>query len=584
MVSKGLLRGYLFKGLFLSIVLCLLWLVQAPAQTRVGGIIAEDTTWEGEVFLETNTIVKPPCVLTIKPGTKIYCQPRSALIIDRGAKIIAIGTPEEPIVFTSASANPARGDWGGISINGYGTTNATGVLCPAPIEDVTVVGEAGMGEYGGCDPHDSSGIFRYVRIEYGGFRIDGENEWNGLTLQGVGDETIIEYVQIDHNDDDGIEFFGGNANVRNILVTYCTDDQYDWTNGYQGKGQFIVALLANDAGRRGIEADNLKADNDAQPISKADLYNVTLIGNNQIPEEEGEGVLPRRGTRLNLQNSIIYGFLEAAVDIDNEATFARAQNGELIIDHNIIYNNLGGENFNPDESDEKGYTPPFTTKEFVTQMMQNNRLVDPLLNSTDWQNPDLRPSAGSPAFSGAANPPQDRFFVENADFIGAFDAQYDWTKGWTTLGGELAKMPVPTAPNIYIYSPQNYPYTHPNPKLARPMSDGFVEHGKASVKVGLHTFSAPVDIYLGISLPDGSLYSIDENNQFHLVTDLALVSAWRKNQTHSVYEEILPEFDKSALSPGTYWGWVLVVPTGTNMASFDFNSSPYYLWGFSETF
>ncbi len=217
-------------------------------------------------------------------------------------------------------------------------------------------------------------------------------------------------------------------------------------------------------------------------------------------------------------------------------------------------------------------------------MMQNNRLVDPLLNSTDWQNPDLRPSAGSPALSGAASPPQDRFFVENADFIGAFDSQYDWTKGWTTLGSELAKMPVPTAPNTYIYSPQNYPYTHPNPKLARPMSDGFVEHGKASVKVGLHTFSAPVDIYLGISLPDGSLYSIDENNQFHLVTDLALVSAWRKNQTHSVYEEILPEFDKSALSPGTYWGWVLVVPTGTNMASFDFNSSPYYLWGFSETF
>ncbi|MDL1965682.1 MAG: hypothetical protein LWW90_03295, partial [Candidatus Desulfofervidus auxilii] len=91
MVSKGLLRGYLFKGLVLSIVLCLLWLVQAPAQTRVGGIIAEDTTWEGEVFLEANTIVKAPYVLTIKPGTKIYCQPRSALIIDRGAKIIAIG-------------------------------------------------------------------------------------------------------------------------------------------------------------------------------------------------------------------------------------------------------------------------------------------------------------------------------------------------------------------------------------------------------------------------------------------------------------------------------------------------------------
>ncbi|HID29622.1 MAG TPA: hypothetical protein EYP19_06400, partial [Desulfobacterales bacterium] len=299
----------------------LMWAGTALA-LQAQGDITTNTTWGEDVELIGVVSVKAPAVLTVNPGVTVYGNPQTALIIEQGAKIMAVGTPEEPIVFTSnkPAGSRARGDWGGISINGYAPINNAGGSCPDNPQ--TAIGEAGMGVYGGCDSDDNSGILRYVRIEYGGYRMDGENEWNALTLQGVGDETIIEYVQCDMNDDDGIEFFGGTVDVRNILNSRCADDQFDWTNGFVGRAQFIVAHKADDDGDRGIEADNLADNNIAQPVSNPTIYNMTLVGNENIPDGGGEGVVLRRGTGITLKNSIVTGFQKAAVDIDNEATFA----------------------------------------------------------------------------------------------------------------------------------------------------------------------------------------------------------------------------------------------------------------------
>jgi len=523
-MSRKRVHHWFFQtGLGLVVALALMWAGTALA-LQAQGDITTSTTWGEDVELTGVVSVKAPAVLTVLPGVTVYGNPQTALIIEQGAKIMAIGTPEEPIVFTSNKpvGSRARGDWGGISINGYAPINNAGGSCPDNPQ--TAVGEAGMGVYGGCNSHDNSGILRYVRIEYGGYRMDGENEWNALTLQGVGDETIIEYVQCDMNDDDGIEFFGGTVDVRNILNSRCADDHFDWTNGFAGKAQFIVAHKADDDGDRGIEGDNLKANNSAQPMSSPTVYNMTLAGNKNIPDGGGEGVLLRRGTGITLKNSIITGFQKAAVDIDNEATFAGIN------------------------------------------------------SSISIHNPDLRPDMFSPAFAGAAAVPADGFFVENADFIGAFDSEYDWTKGWSTFGGALATMPVPSSFLEYWYHPQHYPYTSANPELARPISFGFMERGELDFRIGLHAFAAPMDIYIGFMLPDGSICTIDENLQGHGVADM---QPWRRSQTHSVYENLLSASGIS-WSHGFYAGFVLAVPAGTNVAAMSIDT-PGYFWGFLTT-
>jgi hypothetical protein len=576
-MSKGRVHQRLFQTVLgLIVAFSLMWAGPASALIEApGGDITTDTTWAEDVNLTGIVNVKAPAVLTIAPGVTVYGAAQTAVIIEQGAKIMAIGTPEQPIVFTSnqPEGSRARGDWGGVSINGYAPTNASGGSCPN--DPRTIVGEAGMGVYGGCQPYDSSGILRYVRIEYAGFRMDPENEWNALTLQGVGDETIVEYVQCHQNADDGIEFFGGTVNVRNILNSECDDDHFDWTHGFAGEAQFIVAHLADDTGDRGIEADNLADDTTAEPISNPSIYNMTLVGNQNIGDP-GEGILLRRGTGVTLKNSIVTNFQKAAVDLDNEATFARIDSGDLVVDNSIFYNNLGGEEFNADESDDEGFTPPTTTREFITTTMANNRLVDPQLTSTSIQSPDLRPSATSPALTGAATVPADGFFVESADFIGAFDSEYDWTKGWTTYGGQLAKMPVPSSFVQYSYQPQNYPYTSANPKLARPISFGFTGRGKMDIRVGLHAFAAPMDIYVALMLPDGTIYAVDENIQLR---ELADMQPWKQNQSQSVYETVFSLSDTSSLQ-GTYAGYVLAVPAGTNVMG---SVTSGYLWSFTTT-
>ncbi|KAF0247623.1 MAG: putative lipoprotein, partial [bacterium] len=185
--------------------------------------------------LEGGVFVRAGATLKIKAGTQIFAGPRSFLVIDRGAKIIAKGKPAKPIVFTSAQdlGNRKRGDWGGLIINGF-----------APINNGDAKGEAdgegNTGKYGGSNANDNSGILRYVRIEFAGFPLTPTNELNGVALQGVGRGTEIDYIQVTESGDDAIEFFGGTVNVKHLLLYGAMDDAFDWTGGWQGKAQFVL--------------------------------------------------------------------------------------------------------------------------------------------------------------------------------------------------------------------------------------------------------------------------------------------------------------------------------------------------------
>jgi hypothetical protein len=163
-------------------------------------------------------------------------------------------------------------------------------------------GEANSGLFGGADNSDSSGTLRYVVVKYAGSNVDPENQLNGIAFQGTGSGTVVEYVQVHNNLDDGIEFFGGATDAKYVVLTGIADDSLDWTDGWVGRMQFVHIVQASDAGDNGIEADNREGDELATPVSAPNIANMTIIGSSTE-----RAIRLRRGTGLGLWNSVITG-------------------------------------------------------------------------------------------------------------------------------------------------------------------------------------------------------------------------------------------------------------------------------------
>ncbi|MDE0686117.1 MAG: hypothetical protein OXI63_24590 [Candidatus Poribacteria bacterium] len=368
-----------------------------------------------EYLLRGAVFVKAGAILTIEPGVKIYGEQATngTLIIAQGSKIMAEGTESDPIVMSSDAfeGSRARGQWGGLIINGNAPTN----------QGVTF-GEGDTGAFGGNDPTDSSGILRYVRIQYAGIELSPDNELNGISFQGVGSGTIVDHVQVHMNQDDGIEMFGGTVNLKYILVTGARDDSFDWTDGWTGKGQFWVAQQYGDDADNGFEVDNSSKDNEATPRSAATIFNVTLVGDPSGPESDN-GMLIREGAAGMYANFIVTGFNKVGLDINNEATHAQADSGKLVVKNGIFFENGKG-NFG-DEKDDDGFDEAaFASKNGNKETDPN--LADPFNKST----PNFTPGAGANAVSPTP-PPADGFF-DPADFIGGVSPSDNWTTGWTT--------------------------------------------------------------------------------------------------------------------------------------------------------
>ena len=204
-------------------------------------VLREGTNYilSGIVYMVNNA------TMTIQPGVTVkgdYVGANvAALVITRGAKIIADGTQEKPIVFTSNSPVPRSGDWGGIVICGKaqvntaftGTGGGAGVLqVEGGVDNSFGDGLAG----GGATPNnaDNSGILRYVRIEYAGYAYQPDKEVNSLTMAAVGSGTIIDYVQVTYAKDDAFEWFGGTVNCKHLIAYKTQDDDFDSDNGSCG--------------------------------------------------------------------------------------------------------------------------------------------------------------------------------------------------------------------------------------------------------------------------------------------------------------------------------------------------------------
>ncbi len=404
----------------------------------VTGPILEDTTFTadkqwvlvGGVFVgDDSDPSAAPTTLTIEPGTTIFGDTASLsfLLITRGSRIVADGTEDAPIVFTSAGDVGARvrGHWGGLVINGQAPVNG----CAG--DPCTLQGEAGTGTYGGADVDDDSGVIRYVRIEFPGKLIDDENELNGIALQGVGRGTTVDFVQVHMGADDCIEFFGGTVDAKHVVCTGMGDDNLDWTFGWTGRLQFLVAQQAADAGERGIEADNNEDNFALAPISDPVISHMTLIGNGTA-----DGVKLRRGTRASIHNAVIAGFSKC-VDIDDADTFAHGEAGDIVVhnsifDCNDVYKVKGDDpETEEDESDPAGVADIFAAiLDDVSTGNSSAAVAAVLIDAENRSAPDFRVKAGGPATTGAVR--ADTTFFDDVAFVGAV-GDTDWTAGWTAF-------------------------------------------------------------------------------------------------------------------------------------------------------
>jgi len=273
-----------------------------PKEILQGELTTNKTLEANKVYaLSGDYIVKTGATLTIQEGVKIVAMTDDEsvdyILVQQGAKIEAVGTKENPIIMTSDKKE--SGAWGGLHICGKAHTNAEGGTGKSEIGDAA---------YGGSADNDNSGTLKYIRLENTGYALDSEHEANGISFYGVGNGTTVEYVQAYNGSDDGFEFFGGSVDVKHMVVTNCSDDSFDWTEGWNGRGQFLVAYqeaketLGFDCDCL-MECDNNGKNFAATPVACPTLANLTLIGNGG----EKQGVRLRAGTQVKMYNALITG-------------------------------------------------------------------------------------------------------------------------------------------------------------------------------------------------------------------------------------------------------------------------------------
>ena len=418
----------------------------APAvieDTLEGNITADRTiSAANKNFLKGFVYVKSGATLTIEAGSVIKGisvasgERAASLIIEPGAKIIAEGTVDKPIVFTSDKEPGKRvtGDWGGLIICGNARVNRT--------NQPTIEGGPGT-HYGNTTSDEfngeSSGKLKYVRIEFAGYPLEPDKEINGLTFGGVGSGTEVEFVQVSYSNDDSYEWFGGTVNAKHLIAYKGWDDDFDTDYGYTGKLQFLLSVrdkdIADTSDSNGFESDNDGDGSTNTPFTKPVFSIVTLIGpfygkvsDRTQAEVEAKtadaangakggkyqaAMHLRRNSSLNVYNSVFTGWPYGL-----RATDKKGQANDGIAIENVIFAGMW-KNFYEDEKVSEN----FFNRAGNNTILENTRQI--IAKDGDYS------SVVADAVKGADFSKLADSFFEKVTYKGAFDGTNDWTEGWT---------------------------------------------------------------------------------------------------------------------------------------------------------
>lgn len=305
------------------------------------GFTADPNNFQGTIAGETITLnasnvykltgklqINDGAVLTIPAGTRIEATGGTSayIAVAQGGKININGTVASPVVMTSGLPTQAAGDWGGLVICGkapINTVSGGASTAQSEVADLT---------YGGTIANDNSGSISFLRIEYAGAAFSAVKEFNGVSLFGVGSGTVFNNVQTFHGADDGFEFFGGTVNTSNLVSYGNEDDQFDWTEGWNGTNTNWYGKIAFGKGNRGIEADNYEFGFTNTPISNPSITNLTLVGPGSAADgtiyAENNGLKLRRGTKGMFSNVVLSNWKQG-FNVEHDETIAAVVAGTL---------------------------------------------------------------------------------------------------------------------------------------------------------------------------------------------------------------------------------------------------------------
>lgn len=407
--------------------------------------------------------------MTIEAGTVIKGSftgtDVAALIITRGSKLTAIGTPSDPILFTSASPNPQSGDWGGIVLCGRASINAAynGInglyQVEGGVDNSQGDGLAGSGDGSPAtspNDNDNSGTLQYIRIEYAGYAYQPDKEINSMTLAAVGRGTTIDHIETVYAKDDAFEWFGGTVNCKFLIAFKTLDDDFDTDNGFSGKVQFGLVIrdsvLADGSRSEAFESDNNATGTTATPKTSAIFSNITAIGPKYALNNVGNSLFRtaahlRRNTAISIFNTIIMGW-PLGMEIDATTGTSTALNIEdstlrlrnITLAGNALntkFSGSPGATINSDAAFATWFTNPFynndilaTTAEVKLNQPFNYDAPDPTPFAAGNGNAKVLTGGGftDSKFAG------DTFFDKTITFRGAIAPAGElstWWKGWT---------------------------------------------------------------------------------------------------------------------------------------------------------
>lgn len=405
-----------------------------------------DKVW----VLKNRVFVNEGQTLTIQPGTIVkggagIAETGSALIVARGGRLVAAGTPEKPIIFTSeadqilndSAGNLCRpsqldrddkGLWGGVVMLGKARINTESG--EARVGGIPATEPRGL--YGGTDDEDNSGVLAYASIRHGGSEINIADNINGLTLAGVGRGTEIHHVEVYANRHDGFHFEGGTVNTKHLVASFCSDDAFGFYNGYRGMNQFWFSKQGIDGGLSCYSQSGSYKGSDAVYTSPV-LFNATIEGPGTDIGKRALGFKSNGGGKIH--NSIFFDF---AFGAELEYTgqnmvdcYERLIVKDLELQRNIFFNILyqpllGMFNASPLANSDAGVTQ---ARNFVEEYFARPE------NANQFGNPQLGnyvPLPGGPA-SQQGSIPEDPF-IDFTTFRGCFEpGQTPWATGWTRL-------------------------------------------------------------------------------------------------------------------------------------------------------
>jgi hypothetical protein len=426
-----------------------------------GDLTTRTLTANNKYLLKGQVFVRNGQVLTVEPGTVVFGDKatRATLIIDKGGRLEAAGTVDQPIVFTSSQPVGVRdrGDWGGLVILGNANCNQED---PA-VEGITPAVIFGSFQNSQFD-NESSGTLRYVRVEFGGIELTPNNETNSITMGGVGRGTVMEYNMVSFGGDDGFEWFGGTVNGKYFISLAMWDDDMDCDFGWSGNVQYGLVVrypgFADQSQSNAFECDNGPNDNDVTPYTTGTFSNVTVIGPIRTGSSISNGNYAhamdmRRRTAISIFNTVLTGF-PRGLRFNQPSVLGQYQSGTGVIANNVMLTPNNTNQFlagsGVDAADVAAYwnangnttiEGPSDDAKLQALGLNPDLFYGIRLPDQYPSNPNFAVSSGSLTTGASfANPkfsePNRAGFFDNVSFIGGFGST-DWTDGWAEFNPVL---------------------------------------------------------------------------------------------------------------------------------------------------